>query len=54
MTVAVPGMKVSKFKKILLSNMVMNKETILTQGYELLLNVFQLFGVTRCYGVPYS
>jgi hypothetical protein len=38
----VQGMQLYKFKKILISNVVISKETILTQGYELPLNAFQL------------
>jgi hypothetical protein len=47
-------MKLQKFKKILIGNMVMSTETMLTYGYELPLNAFQLFGVSRRYRVPYS
>jgi hypothetical protein len=48
--------KLQKLKKIFVSNMVMSKKKkkILTQGYELLLNAFKLFGVSGRYGVPYS
>jgi hypothetical protein len=46
----VQGMQVQKFKKILVSNMVISKETIMTQGHELPLNAFHLLApvdVTR-------
>jgi hypothetical protein len=35
--------KLCKFEKILVSDMGMRKETILTQGYELPLGAFQFF-----------
>jgi hypothetical protein len=38
----VQGMKLQKFKNILLSYVVMSKDMIVTQGYELPLNAFQL------------
>jgi hypothetical protein len=50
----VQGTTLYKFKKIFVSDMVMSKETVLTYGYELALNAFQLFGVSRRYRVPYS
>jgi len=34
--------------------MVKSKETILTLGYKLLLNAFQLFDISRLDRVPYS
>jgi len=34
-------------KKIPISDMVISKETSVTKGYELLLNVFQLFGISE-------
>jgi hypothetical protein len=34
--------------------MIVSKETILTLGYELLVNASQLFGVSILYGVPYN
>jgi hypothetical protein len=43
-----------KFKKIVVIIMVTRTEMILTQGYEILLNAFHLFGSSRCYGVPHS
>jgi len=33
--------------------MAMSKETILTQGYELPLGAFQLFGVSRRHKIPW-
>jgi hypothetical protein len=45
------GMKLQKFKKTLVSKMVMSEKTILTQGHELLLNAVQLFGVSSRYRV---
>jgi hypothetical protein len=47
-------MQFKKAKEIPVSVTVMNKETIMTQSYELPLNAFQLSGLCRCYGVPYS
>jgi len=41
-------------EQILVSNMVISKETILTQGYEIPLNAFRLFGVSRRNRVPYN
>jgi hypothetical protein len=39
-------MKLQKFKKNITSNMVVSRETILTQGYELQLDTFKLFSVS--------
>lgn len=41
-------------RKSSLNNMITNKQTILTQGYKLLLNGFQHFGISRCYRGPHS
>jgi len=41
-------------KKIIVSKMIVSKETILTQGYELPPNAFQLYGVSIRCGVPYN
>jgi hypothetical protein len=50
----VQGVKLKKFQKILISNVGMSEKKILTQGYELPLNAFQLLGVSGRYRVPYS
>jgi len=41
------NIKIYKLRKILVSNVIISKETILTKGYELPLNAFQLFGISR-------
>ena len=48
------SMKICKFKEIIVSNLVMSKETVVTEGYELAMNVFQLSGVSRRYTVPHN
>jgi hypothetical protein len=48
----VQGVKLQEFKKILVSNMVMSRKMILTQGYELPLNAFKIFSVNGRYRVP--
>jgi hypothetical protein len=50
----VQGVKFQKFKKILVSNMVMSRKTILTQGYELPLNAFKLSSASGRIRIPYS
>jgi hypothetical protein len=50
----VRDMKLQKFKKNLISNMVMSRKTISAQGYELPLNAFKLFSASGRYRVPYS
>jgi hypothetical protein len=50
----VQGKKLQKFKKILVSNMVMSRKMILTQSYKLPLNAFNLFSISGRYRVPYS
>ena len=48
------GKKLQKCKKTLVSNMVISREKILTQGYQLTLKAIQLFGISRRYRTPYS
>jgi hypothetical protein len=50
----VQGVKLQKFKKNLTCNMVVSRETILTQGYELPLDAFTRFSVSGRYRAPYS
>jgi hypothetical protein len=41
-------------RKSSLSNKIISKQTLLTQGYKLLLNGFQHFGISRYYRGPHS
>jgi hypothetical protein len=50
----VRGVELQKFRKILGSNVVISEKTILTQGYQLPLNAFPLYGVSGFYRFPYS
>jgi hypothetical protein len=47
------GMELQRFKKNLISNMVVSRETILTQSNELPLDAFKLFSINGRYRVPY-
>jgi hypothetical protein len=47
------GMKLQRFKKNLISNMVVSRETILTQSNELPLDAFKFFSISGRYRVPH-
>lgn len=49
----VRGMELQKLKGILSSTLVRGKETVLTQGCDLLLNAFRLLGVSRRRRIAY-
>ena len=54
MSSVVQGMELYKFEKILLRNMIIRKEAILTQDCKLPLNGSQLYGVITRYVIPYT
>ena len=48
------GYKLQIFKKYFVRSMAVSTETVLTQGYQLPLNAFQLFDYSRIYRVAHS